>query len=71
MGYERAEVICPFYRYDEQKRIVCEGLQDQSTLSQYFSRKKRMEKYLEYYCCRHCTDCEILRMLMRVKYPDV
>ena len=71
MGIERADVICPFYRYDDgEKRIVCEGLTDPSTLSQRFGKKKLFEQYMEHYCFRHCKDCEIFRLLLRVKYPD-
>lgn len=71
MGIERAEVGCPFYRYDDgEKRIVCEGLTDPSTLSQRFGRKRYLKNYMEQYCFRRCTDCELFRLLLRVKYAD-
>ena len=71
LGIERADVVCPFYSYDDgDKRIVCEGLTERSTLSQRFAGKKLYEKHLKHYCFRHCTDCEIFRLLMRIKYAD-
>lgn len=71
MGIERADVVCPFYSYDDgERRIVCEGLADRSTLSQRFGRKKAYEAYMEHYCFRNCTECEIFRLLIRTKYAD-
>ena len=71
MGIERADVVCPFYSYDDgDKRIVCEGLAERSTLSQRFHTKKQYEEFLKHYCYYHCTDCEIFGLLMRVKYAE-
>ncbi|MBQ3009755.1 MAG: hypothetical protein IJD81_01040 [Oscillospiraceae bacterium] len=72
MGYERADVICPFYCYDssKEKRIVCEGVLPNTTITQRFSRKKQWEKFIDRYCIHHCNECELFRLILRVKYPD-
>lgn len=71
MGIERAEVICPFYRYDDGiQRVVCEGLTEHSTLTQRFRGRKPMDRYMEHYCFRNCRECGIFRMLLSVKYDD-
>lgn len=72
MAFERAEVVCPFYRHDDGvRRLVCEGVSDTTTLSQHFRGKRQMGKYMERYCFHDCTDCEIFSMLMRSKYADL
>lgn len=71
MGIERAEVICPFYRYDDgSQRVVCEGLTDTSTLTQRFRGRKQMERFMEQYCFRDCVNCGIFRMLLAEKYAE-
>ena len=71
-SYKRADVRCPFYRYDKQteRKITCEGVQNDSTQAQTWKNGKQMDKYLEKYCCGQFEDCAIHRLLMQEKYKD-
>ena len=71
MGVERADVVCPFYRYDDgYNRLVCEGLTDDSSVIQKYKRKKSHQKYMEHFCYRNCTQCGVFRMLVDTKYAE-
>ena len=68
----RCDAKCPFFNSDvgKQKRIICEGIVDKSTLALTFSRKKDYATQLGVFCCEHFKKCEIYRMLMENKYDD-
>lgn len=69
----KADAQCPFYKFDEalqQRRIVCEGIVDDSTLELRFNRIKDYRTQLEVFCCEHYKRCEIYRMLMVSKYDE-
>lgn len=68
----RCDAQCPFFRSDvgKQKRIICEGIVDRSTLALYFDRKKDYETQLRVFCCEYYKRCEIYRMLMESKYDE-
>lgn len=64
-------VRCPFYKFDDGKRrITCEGIIDDSSLSLIFRNKADQKKQLYVFCCRHYQNCEIYRMLMENKYSE-
>ena len=72
MGIERADVICPFYKYDDGfARIVCEGVDDECSLVTQYMKRVNFTSRLKKYCYKSCQECEIFRMLMENKYPDV
>ena len=68
----RSDAQCPFFRADvcKQKRIICEGIVDKSTLALTFSKKTDYDTQLSVFCCEHFRKCEIFRMLMAEKYDD-
>lgn len=68
----RCDAQCPFFCSDQfkQKRIICEGIVDKSTLALTFQRKRDYEKQLCVFCCEHYKKCEIYRMLMENKYDE-
>ena len=68
----RSDAQCPFFQSDvqKQKRIICEGIVDRSTLALYFDLKKDYEKQLGVFCCEHYNKCEIYRMIMAAKYDE-
>ena len=68
----QVDAQCPFYRYDDHqaKRIVCEGIVDQSSLALNYHRKKDYETQLGVFCCEHFKNCEVYRMLMEAKYDE-
>ena len=71
MSVERADVICPFYRYDDGYcRVVCEGFTEDSSLVQHYRSKRSFKQQLDVFCAAHCESCEVFRMLMHSKYED-
>lgn len=71
MGIERADVICPFYRYDDgYSRLVCEGLTEDSSVIQQYKTKRGFRQQMEIFCLCSCDHCEIFRMLMGAKYME-
>ena len=68
-SFNQVLVRCPFYKFDDGKRrITCEGIIDDSSLSLIFRKKADQVKQLYVFCCRHYEHCEIYRMLMENKY---
>lgn len=67
----RSDAQCPFFRSDvgNKKRIICEGIVDNSTLALTFDRKKDYDTQLRVFCCEHYKKCEVYRMLME-KYEE-
>ena len=66
----QADAQCPFFKFDEvkKKRIVCEGLVDESSLALIYCRREDYETQLGVFCCEHYKKCEIYRMIMAAKY---
>lgn len=71
-SYLRAQVTCPFYKGDENRRkIICEGIVDRSTLSLSFGSTKDFSVQTKTFCCASYKNCEIYRMLMENKYEGL
>ena len=70
-SYIKADIGCPFYRYDDGRRVVaCEGVTDGSIIIQRYSRRGDWECQVKTYCCEYWVKCEIYRMLMENKYEE-
>jgi hypothetical protein len=73
-SFKQADVLCPFYKYDDGKRcITCEGLvgdKDDSSLALIYHSKRDYEAQIDVFCCEHYLKCEIYRMLMAAKYEE-
>ena len=69
-SYRQIEVQCPFYKYDNARRITCEGLVDSSNITLGYRNIKDYETQLMVFCCEHYKKCEIYRMLMEAKYDE-
>ena len=57
--YEAKLVKCPFYKRNENNRIVCEGLDDDNKLHLVFSNPIAKSKYMQEHCyslraCQYC-----------------
>lgn len=67
----RSDAQCPFFCSDQgkQKRIICEGIVDKSTLALTFQRKRDYDTQLSVFCCEHYKKCEVYRLLMD-KYDE-
>lgn len=68
----KADAQCPFYKFDDckNKRIVCEGIVDQSTLALTYLNRDDYDMQLFVFCSEHYKNCEIYRMLMEAKYDE-
>lgn len=70
-SYKQVLVGCPFYKWDDGKRrIVCEGLVDNSSIALVYRNRHDYSIQLETFCCQHWNWCEIHRLLMD-KYEDM
>lgn len=69
-SYTQASVGCPFYKWDDGKRrIVCEGIVDNSSISLVYNNRQDYSIQIETFCCQNWAKCEIHTMLME-KYED-
>ena len=68
----QANVQCPFFKFDvwKQKRIVCEGFVDESSLALIYCRREDYDTQLQVFCCEHYKNCEVYRMLCETKYDE-
>lgn len=68
--YLQSFVRCPFYKKDDGKRrIVCEGIVDNSSIYLVYRYNNLFKRQLKTFCCEHYENCEVYRMLME-KYRD-
>lgn len=68
----KADAQCPFYKFDDERkrRIVCEGILDNSTLALTYRQREDYDTQLGAFCCEHYKCCEVFRMLMEAKYEE-
>lgn len=63
-GYKKADVQCPFYKYDDGKRrITCEGITEDSSLALIYHNKRDYETQITVFCCEHYKKCELYGLL--------
>lgn len=68
-SYFKAFVLCPFYKRDENKTIVCEGFVEDSSICLSYRYNRLYRQQMEIFCCKDYKKCEVYRMLME-KYQD-
>ena len=69
-SFNQVYARCPFYKWDDgKKRIVCEGIVDESSIALIYHRRADFECQFTVFCCEHYEKCEISRILMD-KYED-
>lgn len=58
-------VVCPYYRSNEQRKILCEGIQDKAYIHLVFSNWLDKRPYMQNYCCSmdNYNNCRIADML--------
>lgn len=71
-SYKKADVRCPFYRFDngQRKKIACEGLTDSSVITLVYRKQSEYLTQINEFCCKNYTNCEIYRMLMQTMYEE-
>ena len=69
-SFRQADVQCPFYKYDDGKRrITCEGIIEDSSLSLIYHNKNDYETQITVFCCEYYKRCEIYGILID-KYDE-
>lgn len=70
--YKKAYALCPFFKQDDddKRRIVCEGLVDDSSLTLSYIYSKDYRSQMDIFCCGAFESCEVFRMLIRDKYEE-
>lgn len=68
--FRQVYVRCPFYRFDEVKKINCEGIAAGSSFTTTYKRKTDCDQQMDLFCCGKYENCEICRMLMDAKYRE-
>lgn len=65
-SYKQVNVKCPFYKHDDGKRtITCEGIVEDSSLTNSFRRKRDFEMQINVYCSGCYQKCEVYMMLVK------
>jgi len=57
--------LCPFYRYYERHKIVCEGVQEDATIHMAFGNPNDRKDYERARCCGDYKKCPVAQMLYR------
>lgn len=69
-SYIQTNVGCPFYQYDEGRRLVCEGVFPDTKLSHLFRNSADCREQMRIFCCASFESCEVYRMLVENKYEE-
>ena len=59
--YASVNVKCPFYITEEEKKILCEGLEKGSRIALEFRGKQYKEKVKEKYCNGDFEKCKVYK----------
>ena len=55
-------VVCPYYKELRNQSIICEGVQQKTTIHLAFPTKDGCEEYMDAKCRACYTDCWIAKM---------
>ena len=64
-----SQIGCPFYRSDEKRKIVCEGVGEAEAIVLRFRYTQERNKQIRLFCGGCYERCEIFRMVSE-KYDD-
>lgn len=67
--YDDVDVKCPFFLSSGKRKVSCEGITDDCTISLNFITRDKKRLHCEIFCNEHFKNCEIYRMLEE-KYED-
>ncbi len=61
---------CPFYQFEREKTVVCEGIVEHSFSEQKFTRERFLQAHKEEFCCSmNYTNCPLGKLLF-AKYEE-
>lgn len=61
--WERKGAVCPFYKKESAYKIICEGVEDNSSLSSSFGTPAKKSEYACKYCDKDWEHCIIAKAL--------
>ena len=64
-----SQIGCPFYRSDEKRKIVCEGVGEAEAIVLRFRYTQERNQQIRLFCAGCYERCEIFRMVSE-KYDD-
>ena len=64
-----ANVVCPYYKFEERQKIFCEGVEQNTAIHLAFASPPQLKDYKSRFCECGYTGCRIADMLER-KYGD-
>lgn len=67
--YDDVDVKCPFFLSSGKRKVSCEGITDDCTISLNFFTRDKKRLHCGIFCNEHYKNCEIYRMLEE-KYED-
>ena len=70
-SYKQVFVVCPFYKWsDDKRKITCEGITEDCSLTLNYKSKAAANHQLDSFCCDRYKKCGIYRLLMSDKYTE-
>lgn len=63
-GWGGVEVLCPFYRYEDSVRIICEGIGKRGTCANNFLNANDKDSHRFLKCDKNYKDCILYRALI-------
>lgn len=57
------EVLCPFYHSEDNYKICCEGVTNESTVHVVFPAPRFKTAYSKTFCCEKYKKCKVCKML--------
>ena len=63
--YDDVDAKCPFYQRSSEKRIVCEGIMENSVTVQEFNKKSDKKSHRNNYCDNKYSECKMFKILDR------
>lgn len=63
--YGAENVLCPFFRKNEEYRVKCEGTENENNIHLVFGSKAKKKTFFENVCCCNYKRCRIYKMLMQ------
>lgn len=64
-----SQIGCPFYRNDEKRKIVCEGVGEAEAIVLRFRYTQERNQQIRIFCAGDYAKCEVFRMVLE-KYED-
>ena len=62
--YQDKYVQCPFYHQEKTNTMMCEGVNDESSIQITFATADNKKDYKQECCCGKWRECRVAKMLL-------